>query len=315
MTALSDAAGRRKAELAGSRPATRVVVLLPFVLVSFAANSLITRYVVGNGLLDAGLLSAARFIAGAVALVVIALVRRERPVPRRADLLPALFLGVYAVCISYGYRYIGAAAGTFVFYASVLLTLMARDWVGGSGFSRRIVVGAVVSLTGVAVLAWGSIGTATVVGVGLLAATGIAWGLYTAAGRTADDPRVATTGHFVVVAAVAVIPGVGGVAAGLRMTGAGLAWGLVMGVGTTALAYVAWYACQRSLSGTAAGSVQLGVPVLTAAGAVLLLGEGLSPALLVAAVLVGAGLLLGRPAGAEKRMKHELARERRRDPK
>lgn len=315
MIALSDAAGRRRAGSAASRPAARVVVLLPFVLVSFAANSLITRYVVGNGLLDAGLLSAVRFVAGAAALVVIALARRERPVPRRGDLLPALFLGVYAVCISYGYRYIGAAAGTFVFYASVLLTLMAHDRVGGSGLPRRLVIGAVVSLTGVAVLAWGSIGTATVVGVGLLAVTGVAWGLYTAAGRTADDPRVATTSHFVVVAAVAVLPGIAGVAAGFRVTGAGLGWGLAMGVGTTALAYVAWYACQRSLSGTAAGSVQLGVPVVTAAGAVLLLGERLSPALLVAAVLVGAGLLLGRPAGGDQRMKHDPARERRRDPR
>ena len=150
-------------------------------------------------------------------------------------------------------------------------------------------------------LGWGSVGTATAIGVLLLALTGVAWGLYTAAGRSADDPRVATTGNFVVVAAVAALPGTAALAGGARVTAAGLGLGAAMGVGTTALAYVAWYACQRSLSGTAAGSAQLAIPVLTGAGAVLLLGETLSPALLVAAALVGAGMWLGapRPAGIQ----------------
>jgi drug/metabolite transporter (DMT)-like permease len=274
---------------------SRLAVLLPFVLVSFAANSLITRHVVNAHLLDAGVLSAVRFVAGALALVGLALARRERLTVGRPNLLPALWLGTYAACISYGYGYIGAAPGTFVFYATVLVTLMAHDLVTGSAVPARRVLGAAVSLVGVGVLAEGSIGTVTPLGVVLLAATGVAWGLYTAAGRTTGDPRVATTGHFVVLSLVAVPPATAGLAAGLRFTVTGLCWAIVMGAGTTAFAYVAWYACQRSMSGTAAGSVQLVIPVLTTAGAVLLLGERLSAALLVAAVLVGAGMWLGRP--------------------
>ncbi len=126
-------------DLAGRRSTG---VLLPLVLVAFAANSLITRHVVGKDLLDARLLSRVRFIAGAAALLGLSLARSERPVVGRANLLPALWLGVYAVCISYGYLHIGAAAGTFVFYASVLLTLVAgsgrvqgllRRWRPGPG--------------------------------------------------------------------------------------------------------------------------------------------------------------------------------------
>lgn len=274
----------------------RPVGLLPFVLVSFAANSLITRHVVADRLLDAGLLSAVRFIAGAVVLVGIAFVRQERPAVGRANLRPALWLGVYAVCISYGYRHIGAAAGTFVFYASVLLTLIGNDLVTGPAVPVRRGFGAAVSLGGIAVLAAGSVGTVTVLGVVLLAATGVAWGLYTAAGRAAVDPRVATTGHFSVLAAVLALPAAVGAAGGLHTSAAGLAWAAAMGAGTTAVAYVAWYTCQRSMSATTAGSVQLVIPVLTTAGAVLLLGEDLSVTLLVAAVLVGSGMWLGRPA-------------------
>lgn len=71
---------------------------------------------------------------------------------------------------------------------------------------------------------------------------------------------------------------------------------LVMGAGTTALAYVAWYACQRSLSATSAGAVQLVIPVLTVLGAVVLLAEPFGGRLVVAALLVGLGMWLGQPA-------------------
>jgi drug/metabolite transporter (DMT)-like permease len=81
----------------------------------------------------------------------------------------------------------------------------------------------------------------------------------------------------------------------------GLGWAAAMGAGTTALAYVAWYACQRSMSATTAGSVQLVIPVLTTAGAVLLLGEHLSLSLFVAAVIVGTGMWLGRPSPGRAR--------------
>ncbi len=273
-------------------------LVLTLVLVAFAANSLITRHVVGAQLLDAGLLSGVRFLAGAAALLGLAAARRERPVVGRANLRPALWLGVYALCISYGYRYIGAAAGTFVFYATVLLTLVAGDVVRRTAVGGRRLGGAAVSLLGLGVLAAGSEAAVSTTGVLLLAATGVAWALYTAAGRTALDPRVATTGHFLVLAAVLLVPTVVGAAAGLRVTVAGLAWAVLMGAGTTAFAYVAWYACQRELSGSAAGSAQLVIPVLTAVGAVLLLGEQLSVRLLVAAVLVLGGMWLGRARNA-----------------
>ena len=273
-----------------------LALLLPFVLLSFAANSLMTRHVVQQDLLDPGLLTCVRFLAGAVALGLLALAKGERPRPGRASAVPALWLGTYAVCISYGYQHIGAAAGTFVFYATVLVTLALHDLVRRQAVPRRRLLGAAIALSGIAVLASRSTGTVTVLGVLLLAATGASWGLYTAAGRGAKDPRLATTDNFLLLA-LPLLPWTGALlATDARVTGPGLAWGIVMGAGSTAFAYVAWYACQRSLSATTAGTVQLVIPVLTAVGAVLLLDEDLTTRVLVAAALVALGMERARPA-------------------
>jgi drug/metabolite transporter (DMT)-like permease len=271
----------------------RPAVLLPFVLLSFAANSLVTRYIGSHGLLDAGMLSAVRFVAGALALLLLAALTGGRPLIGRSSIGPAFWLGTYAVCISYGYVHIGAAAGTFVFYASVLLTLVVHDRKRGLRVPPRRAVGEVTALLGIGILAGRSDEGVTVLGVVLLGIAGVAWGCYTIAGRTGGDPGAATTGNFVVLAVLATPAAVLGAATGLHVTGEGLAWAVAMGAGTTALAYVAWYACQAGLSGTAAGSVQLAIPILTSIGAVALLGERLSPTLVLAAGLVAGGMSLG----------------------
>ncbi|HEY6743774.1 MAG TPA: DMT family transporter [Lapillicoccus sp.] len=278
-------------------PRTRqqTAVLLSFVLVSFAANSLVTRYVVGNRLLDAYLLTVVRFVAGAVALLVLTLGRGDRPSLTCANLWPAFWLGVYAVCISFGYEHIGAAAGTFVFYATVLAGLVAYDVVSRTPVPRVRVVGALVSLAGVGVLTAPAAGDVTPLGVLLLAVTGAAWALYTAAGRTVTDPQAATTGNFTVLAVALMVPVGVTVSGGPTVTTTGLVLAALMGSVTTALSYVAWYACQRRMSATTAGTVQTIIPILTAAAATVLLGERLTVVLVLAALLVFAGLWIGRP--------------------
>lgn len=300
MTGIAHAQGSPRGQ--GVPPAPRLAVLVPYVLVSFAANSLITRYVVVGGLLEAGLLSGIRFMAGALALVAWTALRRRPVRVGRANVLPAVWLGCYAVAISYGYRFIGAAAGTLVFYATVLLTLIGHDLVRKVPVTRRRGLGALVALAGVTTLSAGSRPPAdavvsappvTPIGIALLMATGLAWGLYTIAGRGVADAQDASTGNFVIVAGVAAAPTAVGVTVGLPVTASGVALAVLMGVGTTALAYVAWYACQRTLSGSAAGLIQLAIPVITGFGAVLLLHELLSVELAMGAALVGTGLYLG----------------------
>jgi drug/metabolite transporter (DMT)-like permease len=268
---------------------------LSFVLLSFALNSVITRFLVAGGLLDPGLATAARFVAGALMLALVALLRGTPgdARPRARSLVPALWLGAYALLISYGYAHVGAAAGTFTFYALVLVTMT----VGGAAMDRRspaprAVVGGLLALAGVGVLALGRLDGTTPLGVALLAATGVAWGAYSLHGRRHPDAFAFSAGNFALLG-LALVPFAGAlVATGAAWTWPGAALAAGMGALTTALAYVAWYGLLPRLAPAQAATYQMLIPVLAAGIAVVALGEGVSLRLGAAAALVLAGMAL-----------------------
>ncbi|HXY40202.1 MAG TPA: EamA family transporter, partial [Vicinamibacteria bacterium] len=61
---------------------------------------------------------------------------------------------------------------------------------------------------------------------------------------------------------------------------------------TSGLGYAVWYAALRGLSATRAAIVQLSVPPLAAAAAVIFLGESFSRRLVAAGVLILGGIAL-----------------------
>jgi drug/metabolite transporter (DMT)-like permease len=271
---------------------------LSFVLVCFALNSVMTRLAVSRGLLDPGLTTAVRFLAGAAALAILLVASGSLTLarPTRRSLAPAFWLGAYAVMISYGYLHIGAAAGTFVFYACVLVTLVAVGALReNSRPTLRAIAGAAVALAGVGMLAWGNVAGATPLGVLLLAGTGASWGAYSLLGRRSDRPLEVTSANFLVLGAALLPPSIAlfaGAAGPLVITWEGLAIAAFMGAVTTALSYAVWYWALARISRVEAGTYQLAIPILTAAMGIGLLGEPLSERLLLAGTLVLAGMAL-----------------------
>jgi drug/metabolite transporter (DMT)-like permease len=259
------------------------------VMACFAANSVITRYLVSQGLLDAAAVTLVRFAAGAAMLALILAWQghgREAR-PRLADWPLVLFLGGYALAIAYGYRHITAAAGTFVFYALVILTMA----VGGGRPSAAAVAGAVIALAGVALLAFGKVQGTTPLGVALLAFTGATWGAYSLLLRRRGAPLVANARAFVGFALF--LPGLAWIERdALVWSGPGLALGTGMGAITTALSYALWAKVLPALKPIEAGTFQLSVPVLTAAAGILLLDEPFTLHLAIAGGLVLGGMWL-----------------------
>ncbi|MHB8584519.1 MAG: DMT family transporter [Thermoplasmatota archaeon] len=296
---------------------TRLAAGLAFVLVSFALNSAMTRFVVSRHLLDPGLLTFVRFIAGALTLVALTIGTRRGAgafVPGRDSVLPAIWLGSYALLISYGYEFISAAAGTFVFYGCVLATILGADIVlRKSRISGRAMAGGACALLGLGVLALGSVAGTTPLGVLLLAGTGISWGAYSHLGRSSQDALSFTSRNFTAVAVVfalalfgeGALASVGGPA--LATTSEGLLVGIFMGACTTALSYVVWYWALPQIGAAQAGTYQLVIPVITTLIGIVALGEPWSARLALAAGLVLLGMALATPPEAWRRPRTGLA--------
>lgn len=285
---------------ARSLPAALLGAVVLFVLTSFALNHLITRHLLRAGLLDAPKLTLVRFAAAALMLLALVAARGDlrEARPRRADAWTGLFLVVYGVTIAYGYRYIGAAAGTFVSNAAVVASMTTGGaLLAGTRPKRRALLAALVALSGVGVLAYDRTEGTTLLGVLLLAATGLAWGAYSLAQRDGGrDPRAAalrTTRAFLVATPfLALLPLLD---SATPWTLHGVLWAAFMGAIPTAVAYVAWAWTLQRLAPQQAAVYQLFIPVIAGAGGLLFLGEAITLRLLVAGALVLVGMWLATP--------------------
>ena len=130
--------------------------------------------------------------------------------------------------------------------------------------------------------------------VQVLAAAGMAWGIYSLRGRGAGEPVAATAGNFARAAPLALALSLASVAlaSAFHASAEGIALAIASGALSSGLGYVLWYAALPGLSALRAATVQLSVPPLAAAGGVLLLAEALSMRLLLASAAILGGIAL-----------------------
>lgn len=126
-----------------------------------------------------------------------------------------------------------------------------------------------------------------------MAVAGVAWGVYSLAGRASGDPITANAHGFfwsgLLALALSVV-----LHEAVHATARGIVLALVSGAITSALGYAIWYRALPRLSVTQAAVAQLSVPAIAALGAALLLDEPITARLLLsgAAILSGIGLVL-----------------------
>ena len=290
----------------------RVVVPAAFVviIVSFAINSIITRYLVSGDLIGPFPLTIIRFLSGFLTLQLMATTLSGNFTMTRAgprDLAGALFLGLYAFAISFGYLLIPAGAGALVFYSMVVITMSSYSVIkDGEIPSARLLLGQLLGILGIAIVTFGGLGSASVQGVALMALTGTAWGLYSVYGRKSGSYFGYTYNSFLLFG----IANVGLVLVSIALVGSqewttiatpSLALALYMGMVSTALSYVVWNSVLKKVSASQGGLAQLLVPVLTAALGVIFLSEEISATLLVGGGLILAGIYVNGSRAVERR--------------
>lgn len=274
----------------------RVFVLTALTMVAFAANSLLNRAALTGGGIDPVSFGTIRLWAGAATLVVLAWALRGRVVlggPGRLAGVVGLVLYIYG--FSAAYVALDAGLGALILFGTVQVTMFGGSLLGGERPPVLRWVGAALAFGGLAWLLWpgGGVSLSPAHGAAMVLA-GAGWGVYSLAGRKAQDPLLATAANFLLAAPLGVLLGVvltaGPAAAAPEVSGVVLA--LVSGAVTSGLGYALWYHVLPQLAGSVAAVAQLSVPVIAMAGGMVFLGEALTPEFAIAAVVVLGGVAL-----------------------
>ncbi len=264
-------------------------------MIAFAGNSLFCRLALRDTTIDAASFTAIRVASGALVLATIVTLRRGSPT-KAGSWLSALALFVYAIFFSFAYLTLPAGTGALVLFAAVQATMIGRAFAAGERFRPIQSFGLLVAVGGLVVLVLPGLGAPDPLAAAMMALAGVAWGVYSLRGRGVADPLAATAGNFLRAVPFALLVAL--VASGSRsLDPAGVVWALASGALASGLGYAIWYAALPSLTASIAATVQLSVPPIAAALAVLLLGEPATLRLAAASLAVLGGIavvILGR---------------------
>lgn len=273
-----------------TKTASRVAVLTAVAMLAFAGNSLLCRLAMRDAAMDPLLFTLVR-IAAAAAVLAAWQAARGRLWPVRADLPSAIALFLYAMAFSLAYVRLPAGTGALLLFGGVQVTMIGWGLRRGETLRVRQWLGLAIALAGLVVLLLPGIAAPAPLSAALMLVAGAAWGVYSLRGKGTTDPVAATAGNFVLALPLAMtaalIVGIEG-----RASAPGLGYAIASGALTSGAGYVVWYAALRALQATTAATAQLSVPVITAAGGVLLLGERLTPVLIMAGATVLGGIAL-----------------------
>ena len=261
-------------------------------MVAFAANSVLCRLALGPELVDPYSFTAIRLGSGALTLVALTAIRK-RPKERRAGGWPAAgYLLLYALPFSLAYVRLDTGTGALLLFGAVQLTMIGHGLRSGERPGRLEWIGLLGAAGGVVYLVSPGVTAPDPVGAAFMVAAGIGWGLYSVAGKAAGDPAARTAASFRRAAWVLVPATLLG-SPWLSLSTDGVLLALASGCLASGLGYVVWYAALAHLSSTRAALVQLSVPVLAAAGGVLLVSEQITLRLAIASAVILGAIALG----------------------
>ena len=275
---------------------TRVFALTLLALLAFAGNSLLCRAALKSTAIDAASFTAIRVASGALALWLIVHLRRG-PHGAAGSWGSALALFAYAAAFSFAYISLSAATGALLLFGAVQATMIGVGLWRGERLLARQMAGVVCALGGLVWLVLPGLAAPPLQGSALMLVAGAAWGVYSLRARGSGDPLLATAGNFARALVFAAALGLA-MLPWASIDRAGVGYAVASGVLASGVGYAIWYAALTGLRATSAATVQLSVPVIAAAGGVLLLGEPLTLRLVIASTAILGGIALviaGKP--------------------
>lgn len=269
---------------------TRLFISTLLAMIAFAGNSLLCRLALKNTTIDPATFTTMRILSGAGMLWLIFLLRGGVPA-RAGNWMSAIALFAYACGFSFAYTSLPAGTGALLLFGAVQATMIGYGYWAGERLRRLQLAGLVSAFAGVVGLMLPGLSAPSWQGSALMLAAGIAWGIYSLAGRNSGAAALTTAGNF-----LRAVP----LAAALSICmlpwaspdGFGICYAIASGALASGVGYVIWYTALQGLRATQAASVQLSVPLIAAAGGAAFLGEQVTPRLLIAASAILGGIAL-----------------------
>lgn len=276
-----------------SHPPTtaRVVGLTVLAMLAFAANALLCRMALAQPSIDAASFTSVRLLSGALTLWLILRWQQPRRSAVPGDWTAAAMLFLYAITFSFAYLSLDAGTGTLILFGLVQLTMLGAALLAGERLSAPAWAGLLLAIGGLVYLLLPGLHAPEPLGAALMAAAGVAWGVYSLRGRGVAEPLRATAGNFMRSVPLALLVSLAFLDTA-QLSRSGVLLALASGALASGMGYAIWYSALRGLNASRAATVQLSVPVIAAFGGVLLLDEALSTRLLLASAAVLGGLAL-----------------------
>ena len=226
-------------------------------------------------------------------LALVARVRGTHTPPSGFAWGSAVVLFAYAAGFSLAYRLVSVAVGALLLFAAVQLTMVVAGLRTGERPCALEWTGHALSVAGVVALTRPGDARPDPLGAALMILAGAAWGVYSLRGRRVGHAVGRNAASFSRAVPLALAASAIGASFGpIRVDPLGAGLALASGAVASGMGYALWYAALRRLTAIRAALVQLSVSPLAAGAGVLLLGESLSPRLLVAGTLVLGGIAL-----------------------
>ncbi len=275
----------------------RTVSLTAVAMLAFAANSLLCRLALAQGLIDAATFTSVRIIAGAVTLGLMVLFRTGPRKRQRTRWRSVAMLFTYMATFSFAYLSLSAGTGALLLFGSVQLTMFAVALREGERFPLPSWGGFSLAIFGLIYLVLPGVAAPDPLGAVLMTVAGVAWGFYSLLGRDVVDSLEATARNFIYSVPLVLLVSLFFLPI-FNASTSGLALAITSGALTSGCGYVIWYAALPGLTAMRAATVQLSVPLIAAFGGVFLLSELITLRLLLAsaATLGGVAIVLAQRA-------------------
>lgn len=260
-------------------------------MIAFAANSVLCRLALGQGLIDAASFTTLRLGSGTLCLLCLVVMRNPRWRPQAPKWIPILALFAYMACFSFAYLKLSAGTGALILFGCVQFTMIGSAIYKGEQLAAQAWVGILLALSGMVYLVLPGIEAPDPAYSLLMAIAGIAWGLYSLSGMQGSDPTSATANNFFY--ALPIAAGVSLLAShNLSITWQGAALAIASGAIASGIGYAIWYRVLPQIKASNAAIVQLSVPALATIGGVIFLAEPASLRLVFATLLTIGGISL-----------------------